>query len=63
MSALAENELALLARIVYGDNAVEFLVGALSSVTTESQVQALITSLIEIAVTRLKEGQNEIETC
>lgn len=42
-----EYELALLARAVWGDNAVEFLVGALSSVTTESQLDALIAKLKE----------------
>jgi len=33
-----ENELALLARAIWGDNAVEFLVGALASVVSESQL-------------------------
>ena len=42
-----ENELALLARAVWGDNAVEFLVGALSSVVTESELDALIAKLKE----------------
>lgn len=40
-----ENELALLIRARYGDNAVEALVGALSSVTTPEQLDALIASL------------------
>ena len=40
-----ENELALLMRARYGDNAVEALVGALSSITTPEQLDALITSL------------------
>lgn len=40
-----ENELALLMRARYGDNAVEALVGALSSVTTPEQLDALIVSL------------------
>lgn len=40
-----ENELALLMRARYGDNAVEALVGALSSVTTPEQLDALIQSL------------------
>lgn len=43
-----ENELALLARAVWGDSAVEFLVGALSSVVTESQLDALIISLTPV---------------
>lgn len=42
-----ENELALLARVVWGDNAVEFLIGALSSVVSESQLDALIAKLKE----------------
>jgi hypothetical protein len=61
MSAQSENELASLARSVYGDNTVEFLVGALSSVTTESQIQALVTSLTQTAVTKLKKEQNETQ--
>ena len=40
-----ENELALLMRARYGDNAVEALVGALSSVTTPEQLDALMQSL------------------
>jgi len=40
-----ENELARLARVIYGENAVEFLVGALSSVTSETQVNALLGKL------------------
>lgn len=40
-----ENELARLAREVWGDNAVEFLVGALSSVTTPDMFGALIKAL------------------
>ena len=40
-----ENELAELARTVWGDNAVEFLVGALSSVVSESQFDSLIANL------------------
>ena len=63
MSAQLENELASLARSVYGDNTVEFLVGALSSVTTESQIQALVTSLTQTAVTKLKKEQNETQIC
>jgi len=42
-----ENELVLLSRAIWGDNAVEFLVGALSSVAVESQLDALITKLRE----------------
>ena len=61
MSAQLENELASLARSVYGDNTVEFLVGALSSVTTESQIKALVTSLTQTAVTKLKKEQNETQ--
>ena len=61
MSAQLENELASLARSVYGDNTVDFLVGALSSVTTESQIQALVTSLTQTAVTKLKKEQNETQ--
>ena len=37
-----ENELASLVRSVWGDNAVEFLVGALASVVSEEQFDALI---------------------
>jgi len=44
-NANKENELALLMRARYGDNAVEALVGALSSVTTPEQLGALIQSL------------------
>ena len=40
-----ENELALLMRARYGDNAVEALVGALSSIATHGQLDALIPSL------------------
>lgn len=40
-----ENELALLMRARYGDNAVEALVGVLSSITTPEQLDALIASL------------------
>ena len=40
-----ENELALLMRARYGDNAVEALVGALSSIATPGQLDALIASL------------------
>lgn len=40
-----ENELALLMRARYGDNAVEALVGALSSIATPGQLDALIGSL------------------
>jgi len=43
-----ENELARLARNVYGENAVEFLVGALSSVTNENQIETLLTKLRSI---------------
>ena len=39
------NELARLMRAKYGDNAVEALVGALTSVTTSKQLDALIASL------------------
>jgi len=44
-NANKENELALLMRARYGDNAVEALVGALSSITTPEQLDALIQSL------------------
>lgn len=44
-NASKENELALLMRARFGDNAVEALVGALSSVTTPEQLDALIQSL------------------
>jgi len=37
--------LARLSRAVWGDNAVEFLVGALASVTAESQIDVLINKL------------------
>lgn len=40
-----ENELARLMRARYGENAVEALVGALSSVVTPDQLDALITGL------------------
>ncbi len=40
-----ENRLALLMRAKYGDNAVEALVGALSSVITPEQLDALLASL------------------
>ena len=40
-----ENELALLMRARYGDNAVEALVGAISSIATHGQLDALIASL------------------
>lgn len=43
-----ENELARLARNVYGENAVEFLVGALSSVASENQIETLLTKLRSI---------------
>ncbi len=36
-----------LSRQVWGDNAVEFLVGTLSSVVTEGQLDALIAKLYE----------------
>jgi len=45
MSADRENELALVARATHGENAVEFLVGALSSVTTARQLDALVAAL------------------
>jgi len=38
-------QLARLSRVVYGDNAVEFLIGALSSLTSESQINVLIDKL------------------
>lgn len=44
-TAAQENELAALSRIAYEDNAVEFLVGALSSVTTPDQFRELLISL------------------
>lgn len=47
-----ENELALMARAVWGDNAVEFLVGALASMVTESQLDALIAKLRTKAITK-----------
>jgi hypothetical protein len=40
-----ENELTNLVKKAWGDNAVEFLVGALFSVTTPSQIEALTESL------------------
>ena len=49
-----ENELALLARAVWGENAVEFLIGSLSSVITESQLDALITKLRETKMSNVK---------
>jgi len=44
-TAAHENELATLARTAWGDQAVEFLVGALSSVTTPDQLRKLLVSL------------------
>ena len=45
--SLAEkgNKLASLSRSVWGDSAVEFLVGALSSVVSEQQLDILIDAL------------------
>lgn len=43
--ASKENELTLLMRAKYGGNAVEALVGALSSVITPDQLDALLASL------------------
>jgi len=40
-----ENELARLAREKWGDNAVEALVGALSSIATDGQMSALVAAL------------------
>jgi len=40
-----ENHLASLARSVWGDSAVEFLVGALASVVSEQQLDTLIDGL------------------
>jgi len=40
-----QNHLALLVRSVWGDNAVEFLVGAVASVVSEEQLDALIETL------------------
>jgi len=40
-----ENKLAYLSREVWGDNAVEKLVVAISSISTESQLSALIAHL------------------
>jgi len=42
MRTEAENTLARLVRDNYGDNAVEYLVGRLSSVIDESQLKVLI---------------------
>ena len=42
-----ENRLNLIVRLVHQDNAVEFLVGALSSVITDDQLDALIAHLNE----------------
>lgn len=44
-TAEKENELARLMRARYGENAVEALVGALSSVVTPDQLDALIAGL------------------
>jgi len=44
-TAEKENELARLMRSRYGENAVEALVGALSSVVTPDQLDALIAGL------------------
>jgi len=44
-TAAEENELAALARLAWEDNAVEALVGALSSVTTPDQFRELLVSL------------------
>ncbi len=43
--SLKENRLALLMRAKYGDNAVEALVGVLSSVIEPGQLDALLASL------------------
>jgi hypothetical protein len=40
-----ENRLSLLVRLVHQGNAVQFLVGALSSVITDDQLDALIAHL------------------
>lgn len=41
------DEIALLTRAVWADNAVEYLVGALSSLCSESQLEALVAKLRE----------------
>ena len=58
-SAAKENELASLVRAVWGDNAVEYLVGALSSVVTESQLDVLINKLksSEMAISNHHQGE------
>ena len=40
-----ENKLSYLAREVWGESAVEYLVGMMSSITTESQLEVLIQHL------------------
>lgn len=47
------NELSVAFRRIHGDNAVEALVGALSSVTTTEQLQALLEKLNESTRTRI----------
>lgn len=45
MTAQQDNEVRDLARKIYGDNALEFVVGLLSSLTSDEQGDALISSL------------------
>ncbi len=62
-SAEKQNELASLARTVWGDNAVEFLIGSLSSVVTEGQLDVLINKLTrllrsnELAISNLHQDE------
>lgn len=61
-SAEKQNELASLARAVWGDNAVELLIGALSSVVMEGQLDVLINKLTrlrsnELAISNLHQDE------
>jgi len=44
-----ENTIAYLVRELYPDNGIAFLVGALSSVTSEAQLQSLMERLLQEA--------------
>jgi len=55
-----ENELASLVRLVWGDGAVEYLVGLLSSVVSEKQLDTLIEGLT--FVVRLGGGIGQTDT-
>lgn len=50
-----ENEIARLTRAVWGDNAVEYLVGSLSSLCSENQLDTLIAELDKQATNKMSE--------